>query len=329
MIRLTRVELRRLLSRYLVIATFLGMLAATGAALFGTWQSSQPMSAQQEAEAEQFYQQELASWEENGEEMLAQCLQDEERESEAQGVDVDFGCEQMEPQREWYVWTSPPLEDTLPGQLSAVGLVLMFGALLVGATSTAAEISTGAIGNWLTFEPRRILVYASKLVAAGLVVLPVALLLLLIAVGGTWLIADSYALAGTMTQQDWTETGWAGLRVLAIVGAAATFGATLGFLLKHTAAVLGVVIVYVVVVENMLGNLVQGLQPWLLMKNIDAWIAGGTFYYVQECTTSAGGTSCTGVEHPLEMAQAALYLGVLGVVVVLVTALVFRRRDVS
>lgn len=329
MTRLTRVELRRLLSRYLVVATFLGMLAGVGAVLFGTWQSSEPMSEQELADAEHYYQQALADWEESGEESVAQCLEDQARDSEAQGTVVDYGCAQMEPEREWYVVTSPPLEDQLPGQLAGVTMMLMFGALVVGATSTGAEISTGAIGGWLTFEPRRLLVYASKLVAAGLVVLPAALLLLLLTVGGTWLIADHFSLAGTMAASDWTDAGWTGLRALAITGGSAVAGAALGFLLKHTAAVLGVVVVYVIVVENILGSIVQGLKPWLLLTNVEGWLADGTVYYVDECTTSAQGTMCTGAEHSLEIGQAALYLGVVGAVVVVVTALVFRRRDVA
>lgn len=329
MTRLTRVELRRLLSRHLVVATFLGMLAGVGAVLFGTWQSSEPMSGQQLQDAEDYYQLALEDWEANGEAMLAQCLADEARDSAAQGTEVYYGCDQMEPQRESYIATSPPLQDRLPGQLASVTMMLMFGALVVGATSTGAELSTGAIGNWLTFEPRRILVYASKLLAAGLVVLPATLVLLLLTAGGTWLIADHFSLAGTMAASDWTGAGWTGLRALAITGASAVAGAALGFLLKHTGAVLGVVVVYVLVVENILANVVQGLKPWLLMLNIGSWLADGTGYYTDVCTTSAQGTMCTSTEHTLEIGQAALYLGVVGVVLVVVTALVFRRRDIA
>ncbi|MHB1063878.1 MAG: ABC transporter permease subunit [Georgenia sp.] len=329
MIHLTRVELRRLLSRYLVIAAFVGALLATGALLFATWQTAKPMSPAQTAEAERYYQQALADWEENGQEMIAQCLEDQARQSELEGTELDFGCEQQEPQREWFVMTAPQLPDQLPGQLSALGTLLLFAALLVGATGTAAEISTGAIGNWLTFEPRRLLVYASKLLAAGLVVLPVAMLLLLVTTGGTWLIADRFALADTMTSQHWGEAGWMGLRLLAITCAAAVVGAALGFLLKHTAAVLGVAVGYFIVVEGMFSGVLSRFQPWLLMRNIESWMLGGTVYYVDSCTTGPTGTSCESAERALSLAQAAGYLGAGVVVVVVVAGLVFRRRDVA
>lgn len=329
MTHLTRVELRRIASRTLVLMTVVGAVLATVAVIFGAWQTAQPVSAAETAQAERAYQEALADWELHGEVAVAQCLEDEARETELQGERVDFACDQMEPQREWYVMQPPLLHEMMPGQLGQLGMLLLLAAFLVGATSTGAEISTGAIGNWLTFEPRRLLVYGSKVLAAGLAVLPPALLLLLVTAGGTWFVADRYGLADAMTAQHWADTGWTVLRVLALTGVTAAVGAALGFLLRHTAAVLGVAIGYAVVVEGMLGGLLRDAQQWLVLRNIEAWVAGSSVYYTDVCTTGPGGTVCEGVEHTLGAAQAAGYLAVLAVVLTLLAAVVFRRRDVA
>src|SRR5690606_19633602 len=112
MSRLLAVELRRLFSRGLVVLAMVGALTASLLLLLGVWQSSQPMSDAELAQAEQMYEQELEYWEENGEEAVAQCQEDEAREAELTGEAVDFGCDQMAPQREWYIWAAPPLEDS-------------------------------------------------------------------------------------------------------------------------------------------------------------------------------------------------------------------------
>jgi len=95
MMRLLRVELRRLFSRRLVVLTMLGALAASLLVLWAAWDSSQPMSDADLALAEEMYEQDLAYWEEHGEEDMAQCLEDEAAEAERLGEDVDWGCEGM------------------------------------------------------------------------------------------------------------------------------------------------------------------------------------------------------------------------------------------
>jgi len=325
--RLARVELRRLFSRRLVVLAMVGALAVTGLLLAGVWQSSRPMSAEATAQARTEYERALADWEENGEEYRAQCLAEEEREAEATGQDVDYGCDQMEPQEEWFFLTASPLQDSLPGTVGSAATLLVFLAFLVGATFTAAEVSTGSLSSWLTFEPRRLRVYASKLVAAALGVLPAAVVVLGATVAGAWAVAETFGLADGMTARHWSATGTMALRVLALTALFALVGAALGFLLRHTAAALGVVVGYVVVVELMLMNYLTELQPWLVVKNVEGWINRGATYFVNECTTDVTGTVCEYTERSLTFGGSAAYLLVLTGVVVIAGALVLRRRD--
>lgn len=326
MTRLLGVELRRLFSRGLVVLTMVGAIVASLLLLLGVWQSSQPMSDSELAYAEEMYEQELERWEEHGEEAVAQCREDEEREAELTGQAVDFGCEQMAPQREWYVWGAPPLEDSMPNTLGGVAPLLVFVTALIGATFTAAELSTGSMSTWLSFEPRRLRVYASKVLAAALGVVPVALLSVLVVVTGAYLIGDHVGLADGFGSTEWADAAWTGLRLLGLGVLSALAGAALGFLLRHTAAVLGVGLVYLIG-EQMVAGLLPGTRPWVLTTNISGWVRNGTVYYTDDCTTGAGGTVCEMVEHTLSFAHSAVYLLAVTVVVLAVGALVFRRRD--
>lgn len=329
MIRLTLVELRRLFARTLVIVAMLAGVAVAGLTLVTGAASVHPLSEAEIAAAEVYYEQAVADWEEHGEEMEASCREQEALESEATGTDVDFGCDQMEPQREWYVPQPPAYGDYLPGILLMLSTLMVLLPLMIGATATAAEHSTGAIGNWLTFEPRRLRVYVSKVVAPALGTIPLAVVVVLVTIAGTWWIFDSRGLADDVTAQVWTEVAWNCARLVAAAVLAGAVGAALGFLLRSFAAVLGVVAGYAIAVEGILANLLEWLRPWTVSLNLTAWVNGEASYWVSTCTTDASGTFCTGVEHTITMAQGGGYLLALAAVLIVVAAVVFRRRDVA
>jgi len=288
MMRLLRVELRRLFSRQLVVLMMLGALAASLLVLWAAWDSSQPMSGEDLAMAEEMYEQELAYWEEHGEEDMAQCLEDEAAETERLGEDVDWGCEGMTaPEREWYVFTASPLHETLPSSLSAASTFLVFAVGLVGATFTAAEISTGAMSTWLSFEPRRLRVYASKLAAAAIGVVPVAVLAVAVVTAGSWLIGDHFDLVSGMGAAQWADTGWMALRIVGLAVIGALVGAALGFLLRHTAADLGVVVVGIIG-SQMIQGLVPSMASWLADIDVGGWGREWTGYSTVLRSTAAG-----------------------------------------
>src|SRR5690606_8532331 len=107
-------------------------------------------------------------WEEHGAEQIEECEEAEAAESEIAGEELDFGCAEMAPQREWFFWEPPPFGDFLVGALQVAQVLMCLVALMVGVTFVAAEFSTGSIGTWLTFEPRRFAVFGSKLAATAL-----------------------------------------------------------------------------------------------------------------------------------------------------------------
>lgn len=327
--RLLSVEVRRVLARQLVVLLAIAGVAGVVLVLTGSWFSARPLTEAQVAEAERQYEWAMEDWEANGEEMLAQCLEDQEQEAERTGEDVDFGCEQMKPQEEWFLPQPTELSETFTPLLSSAALLPVFLAFAVGVTSTGAEVSSGSMSTWLTFVPQRMRVLFSKVGAGGLVGVPLVAGLAALLVGGLYAVHAANDALGRLDAEVWGDVGWVVLRTVALGALVAALGAALGVLLKHTAVALGVVIGYSLVVEGILGGIAPRLQPLLVRTNISAWVQDGTSYWVNECTVDANGTICEGIERTVSLGQSAVFLAVVAVVVLGVTAVVFRRRDVG
>ncbi len=326
--RLLGVEVRRLLARRMLLGVALAGVAAVVLVVLGVYVSSRPLSPAQVDEAQRAFEAAQADWERNGEEMVASCEEAEDAERAAGAADVEFGCDDMAPREEWYLPQPTDLVDSVVPLVATTSVVLLVLALVVGVTSTAAEISTGSLGTWLTFVPRRLRVLASKLAAAGVVPVPLVAGLLTLLLAGVWAAnAVNDGPVGDPARL-WPGLATLALRVLAATALAGVVGAALGMLLRHTAAALGVLVGWTLVVESLLSGLVPALQPWLLRTNVAAWVQDGTTYWTNECTVTASGTTCESLEHHVSLTHGGLWLAGVALVLVVLTAAVFRRRDV-
>ncbi|NMM24096.1 MAG: ABC transporter permease [Phycicoccus sp.] len=329
MMRLTKVELRRLFSRRLTTVALLGALAVTGLMLFGAFTEAKPLSAPEQAAQQAQFDQAKKDWAVNGDQQIQSCL-DAQAEQQKLDPKANFGCNQMEPNLANWGKPVAKFNQMMPNILLAGSYLLAFVAFLVGAGFVAAEFSSGSMANWLTFEPRRLRVYVSKLGAAGLGLIPVAVAVLGLLTAGSWLIVDHLASTAGTTAKVWGDLALMGGRAVALAVAAAMAGAAMGVLLRHTAAVLGIAVGYLVLVEGVFGQAFQGARPWLLQLNFNAWLQHGATYFAQTCKTDAQGNyNCQGVEKVLSFGHGSAYLGLLVVLTVGLAALVFRRRDVS
>ena len=328
MTRLTKVELRRLFSRRLTLIAVLGALTITGLMLFGTFMQAKPLTGAELASQRVQLAQAQKEWKANGEQQVQDCLT---QQTDMQKADpkASLGCNHMEPTLANWGKPLANFNEMMPSILLGGAYLLAFVGFLVGAGFVAAEFSSGSMANWLTFEPRRMRVYASKLTAAGLGLVPVTVALLGMLTAGAWLIVGQFgSIAGT-TAKVWGDLGEMGARSVALTLAAAVTGAAFGVLMRHTAAVLGIAVGYLVLVEGVFGQALQGVRPWLLQLNVNSWLQHGATYFIERCTTDArGGYSCEGVEKVLTFGHSSAYLGVLVALVVGLAALVFRR-DVS
>lgn len=329
MIRLTKVELRRLTARRLTAIGVAGLFLITALLLVATWFEARPLSAAQQQEAQRQYEMVHKDWVEHADEQRKQCAAEWERQPEPKPK-LEEMCAFPEPKLEDFGKPQTVFTEITPGLLQGTSYFLAFAAFLIGASFLGAEFSSGAIGNWLTFEPRRLRVYGSKLLAAGTGFVPVAAVVLAIVLFGTFLIVDRLGDTANATAKVWGDLSAIGGRAVVTTALAAVLGSVVGLLLRHTAAAIGVVMGYLVLAEGVFGSFLQDAQPWLVKLNFDAFVRHDTQYYVEECKTGGDGIyMCDYVQKTLSFEHGAWYLAAFTVAVVLIGGWVFHRRDVN
>ncbi|MEL7974250.1 ABC transporter permease subunit [Isoptericola sp. F-RaC21] len=364
MSRLLRVELRRLGARRLTWWALAGLLAVACLTAFSVYGSARPPSAQEIAWAEDAYQQELENWEETGEEQVAQC--EEGAESEG-ATPEDWGCDDLAPRREWFLPPEPTFvrDEVDLGDASALealaeetgsstdpavaavnasmwngwetgtpkiatsALAVLAVVFVLGVSFVTAETSSGALGMWLTFEPRRRRVFWSKAAAAGIGAVPLTALGVAATVAAVYAVYAGFGTLGDLTASRWVEIAELGGRVVVAGAAFAMIGVALGALFRNAAAAIGAGAV-LAVLGVVASGVADAAQRWNPAVNLTAWIEGGAVYSHPVCAPAESGVvECPWVEEAVSQTQGGLYLLALTVVLLLVSVLVFRRRDVS
>lgn len=323
---LVGVELRRLWWRRLTKAAVVAVVLFTGAMVYNAYTASAPERLAQQLD-------DFRTMTQQAPQMLEECKKQEAIERDRSGDPaVDFGCDQQQTPTLEDMGLVLPVADVITEGIAKVGaLLLAFVALLLGASFVGAEFSTGSMGTWLTFAPRRLRVASSKLTAAALAGAGIALLGLVLGNLGARMVAvvnrpgDDLVLPDPPQLTD--PLALLGLRVVALAVGAGIVGAALALLLRHTAAIIGVVLGYAVVVEGIaVQSFLQGrLQRWSVLHNIEAFVEKGSTYFAESCTDAR----CDYTQHTITYTQGWIFL--LGVVVAIVAVglVAFRRRDVS
>ncbi|MFF0268939.1 ABC transporter permease subunit [Kribbella sp. NPDC004536] len=328
MIRLTKVELHRLIARRLTVIGLVGLFLLTVLLLTATWFNARPQSPTEQEQARQQYELAHKDWVEHGDDMRKQCAEDWKTQPDPKPSLEDM-CSYPEPRLEDFGKPRTVFAQIMPEHFQGTSYFLAFAAFLIGASFVGAEFSSGAIGNWLTFEPRRLRVYGSKLSAAALAFLPIAAVILAILLLGTFLIVKHLGDAST-TAKVWGHLVATGGRAAVTTALAAALGGVVGLLLRHTAAAIGVVMGYLVLVEGVFAAFLDKAQPWLVKVNFDAFVLHGTRYYVNDCKTGSDGSyTCDYVQRSLSFEHGAWYLAILTAVVVAAGGWVFYRRDIN
>lgn len=328
--RLSLVELRRYVARAGVRWLVAGMLGIVLLTAFGAWRASQPPSQELLQQAQQQFEMAQSDWALNGDQIVAQCVAAQQQVPEG-STNADFGCDRMAPTLAGFLPHQATFAESGKAWVGQVATFVLLLALIVGATFVAAEFSTGAISTWLTFEPRRGRVFASKAIVVTVATGAVALVVAVLAAVTCWAATAVHHAVGDMTPALWADLGDSTGRVAAAAAGSALLGAALGFLLRHTAAVIAVVIGWFVAIDGIVLSGLLHAPRWSVQLSLQAWLdAGATYYQDAPCTTGAHGEMvCGGVEKSLSMTQGGLTLAVLVVVVTLLAVRVFQRRDVA
>jgi ABC-type transport system involved in multi-copper enzyme maturation permease subunit len=191
------------------------------------------------------------------------------------------------------------------------GILALLGWVL-GASLIGAEHQSRGLTTTLIFVPQRGRVFASKAVAA-------------VSVAAVWSLATLTAIGLALLPAVLAHgtDGMAGpgvgdvaaivLRGAGLAGFAAALGFAIASLGRNTAVALGFGFAYLMVFENILGEALRGWRSWLLLGNTIIWISG-------EDQTDIPGRGLVG---------AGVFLGLVALVLMLVSAAAFRTRDVA
>jgi ABC-type transport system involved in multi-copper enzyme maturation permease subunit len=188
-------------------------------------------------------------------------------------------------------------------------------AIILGALSLGSEYGWGTLKTIFTQGPGRVVILGGKIVALAGVLLAYTIGALVAGLVGSLLIAAiegaSLAPPGATSILGAVGAGWL------ILATWTALGLALAALLRGTALAIGVGLIYVLIVENIVGGittLVEALQPL-------ARIFIGTNSNTLAASFVAPGRIPTW--------QAALVLGFYAALFLAVAGLVLRRRDVA
>lgn len=209
---------------------------------------------------------------------------------------------------------------------NVTNLLAMFGgpiALILGALSAGSEYGWGTLKTALTQGLGRIGIFASKFVAVGLAI--VAFVLLSFAVGAL----SGYVVANLLGESaEWPPAGEAlqGLGAACLIlWAWASLGFFLALLFRGTALAIGLGLVYGFILETLTLSLLEQsgsaetVEKALLSRNSVDLVSSLVGVPPQFAGMSASA----------EPARAALVLAAYVVVPLLISAVLFRRRDVT
>lgn len=327
MIRLIRVELTRLLSRRIPL---LAVLAAVAMSLFAIYFVNNAATQLDRARSgqDEMLEQAIADWEQNGERYIAECVQGQEEERRAMGdASIDWGCDEMTaPTAEEYYGSMPSLEEQYEQLLVGLNVPLLLLVMALGSTHVAAEFSHRTMGSWLTFVPRRLQVYASKIVSAAIAAIPVVAVGLVVVLIGVPLVFRLHGIDDSVPPDGWSSIIWTAVRTILLGAAAGAFGAALGFLLKHSAAVIGLMLAYAVAVEGFVATSLPDLSRYTLMRNGAAVVDHGTRWTTYVCNDTG---TCREVRHTLSFTHGVVTLSIILAVVLALALWRFWRSDVD
>lgn len=331
--RLLRVELRRVLARKIIWLAVAAAVAVSLMALFGVHMMATDINNSR-ANAQEMLEEARTHWEQMSLEDYEQCKRDEADYQSQAGPgegEVDFGCEQMRrpPVLSDFIPQMPSLANQYAELLGYLVYPFLFLALAVGSTSVAAEFTHRTMGSWLTFVPRRVPVFLAKVGAAALAALPILGAGLLVVLLGVPAVFRWHGIDDGVSGPEWTALAWEALRIVGLGVMAGAFGAAAAFLLRHSAAVLGLMVGYLLIAEGILRGLRPAVTPYLLGVSIEAFVQHGTSWQTWPATCDDVTVPCQPTVHEISFTHGTTVLLVVLVAVVALALVRFQRADVD
>jgi len=304
MISLVATELRRAIARRLVRVAAIAAFIGIGVAATLTAVNSHGLTDAQLAEGREFYQQDLDFC------LSGQFIQERDL---PPGQTMEEFCDEAV-QLSNYLQTDEFHLSGLPEIVSGSSILVILGALLIGASLVGAEWHAGTMTTLLTWEPRRLRVLVAKSIAAAIVTFVIAISLLMVLSGLLWLVASTRGVTEGLRGGFWGDVAGVVIRASVAASLASLIGLAIAMLGRNTAAAIGLGFAYLGVVEQLVRGLRPAWQPMLLGDNMAVFVDGGP--------TQLGGTLRTA-------AGAAFVVSCYAASFFVAAAFAFRARDVN
>ena len=323
--RLLRVELSRFCSRRAVVLLLLSAALLTALLAGTTLWNTRPIGATELAEAQAQVREQMSQ---PAFQLDLQTCRDDPEGFFGPGTTAADCDANLVPRAENYL-NRASLDLRQEARGTGIAVVVLVSALMimVGTTYAGGDWATGSMSNQLLFEPRRLRVWTVKAVAA-LIGCTVAAAVLVIAFwAALWLAAEARDIATAAPVQE--QIRWMAARGIALAGLGGLGGYALTMLLRHTVGTLALLFVYAAGGEALLALApVEGSARFSLSNNVFAWIRDGVRVYDQSVVCAPSQPITCDQRLTISLAHGATYLGVLLLLTLVVSALVFRRRDV-
>jgi ABC-2 type transport system permease protein len=256
-------ELLRFRSRRLIVVLFVGTLIGTVVGCVIAGFNSTPPTAEARASARA-----------EAEQAFRQCLDSEFGLPDEEVASPEEFCRDFAGDETQYMPSHLALAD-LPAIIEGVASLTSILGLVVGASFVAASWQTGTIGTILTWESRRLRWYGARLVvlAFGVFVVTVAMIAFLCAA-----LAVTAGIRGSTVLPEgwWSDVATTVVRVAIAASIGSLIGGALAAVGRHTAAALGVVFVWVAVLEGIVRGMRPLWAPWLLGDNMVTVVSWAT-----------------------------------------------------
>jgi hypothetical protein len=318
--KLLSVELSRFRSRRAVVIILIVAAGLAGLLVASAAYDSRPISSSEQSDAAQRAAQQRADVQPD----YQSCRADPTAYFDDDTA-TKSDCAQILPQADWFLDRSAlDLGNELKGRGLTLLVLLAGTAILVGATFAGADWSSGSMSHQLMFVPRRGRVWTAK---AAAVVIGTTVLSALVVVAFWAVLYGVSASRGLHTPAAvWGNIAETSGRGIALAAAVALGSFAVTMLLRHTGATLGLLFAYAVVGEGLVASLpFDKMTQWSLPYNVAAWLQDGRQVY--DDSLPCGSTPGCSSTYVLPLSHAAIYLGVLLVLAVVVSIVTFRRRD--
>ena len=237
-------------------------------------------------------------------------------------------CEEMmTPQVEWFIERRPlSLANVQRDTGLAVLMIVSALMIIVGATFAGADWSSGSMSNQVLFEPRRVKVWLAKAAALFFGALVASAVVVAAFWVALYVTAEMRGISTGSTVQE--NIRWVAGRGVLLAAFGALGGYALSMLMRHTVGTLAVLFAYAVGGEALTASLpISGAGRWSLSNNVFAWLFDGHSYYDNSIPCPRTTDMCDQMAK-MTLGEGVTYLGVLLLVVVALSMVFFRRRDI-